>query len=82
MDSFNPEVYYGIGHIYTYYLNDYEKGLQNMCKAYNLYIKKKSPYRVDAEKIISTIYSEMKKQDKVDKFNEILKVNNITANFN
>ncbi len=53
-----------------------------MCKAYNLYIKKKSPYRVDAEKIISTIYSEMKKQDKVDKFNEILKVNNITANFN
>jgi tetratricopeptide (TPR) repeat protein len=78
VDKNNPEVYYGIGQIYTFNLVDYEKGLDNMCKAYNLYIVQKSPYRTDAEKIIQTIYSEMKKQGKEDKFNEILKANNIT----
>jgi hypothetical protein len=48
-----------------------------MCKAYNLYIEQKSPYRTDAEKIINIIYSEMKKQGKENRFVEILKENNI-----
>lgn len=78
IDINNPEIYYGIGQIYSLYLNDYEKGLDNMCKAYNMYIKQKSPYRTDAEKLINLIYSEMKKQGKEDTFNEILKSNNIT----
>lgn len=79
-DKNNPEVYYGIGNVYTNNLNDYEKGLDNMCKAYNLYIEQKSPYRADAEKMISFIYSEMKKQGKEDTFFKILKANNITPN--
>jgi tetratricopeptide (TPR) repeat protein len=74
----NAEAYYGIGLIYTAHLHDYEKGLDNMCKAYNLYIDQKSPYRTDAEKIINSIYTEMKKQNKEDKFKEILKSNNIS----
>lgn len=82
LDSFNPEVYYGIGRIYTFYLNDPENGLENICKAYTLYIKQKSPYRSDAEKLINKIYEDMKKLDKVARFNEILKENNIDANFN
>ena len=82
LDSKNPEVYYGIGETYSLYMNEYEKGLENMCKAYNLYIKQKSPYRSDAEKVIGMIYTEMKKQGKETRFNEILKENNITANFN
>jgi len=82
LDSFNPEVFYGIGRIYAFYLNNQEKGLDNMCKAYNLYLKQKSPYRSDAEKLINTIYTEMKKQGKVIRFNEILKENNINADFN
>ena len=49
-----------------------------MCKAYNLYIQQKSPYRADAEKVINIIYYEMKKQGKEEKFNEILKANNIS----
>jgi len=81
LDSFNPEVYYGIGRVYAWYLNDNEKGLDNMCKAYNLYVKQKSPYRVDSEAQISRIYLEMKKVNKTDRFNEILKENSITADF-
>ena len=81
LDKNNPEVYYGIGVTYSLELNEYEKGLENMCKALNLYIAQKSPYRSDAETIINTIYTKMKGQDKVARFNEILKENNITANF-
>jgi tetratricopeptide (TPR) repeat protein len=77
IDDKNPEVYYGIGNIYTMHLSDYENGLKYMCKAYNLYIEQKSPYRTDAEKIINIIYTEMKKQDKENRFVEILKENNI-----
>jgi tetratricopeptide (TPR) repeat protein len=80
IDKNNPEVFYGIGNIYTNYLQDYEKGLTNMCKAYNLYIAQKSPYRTDAEKIINIIYAEMKKQGKEARFAEILKENNIRTN--
>ena len=79
VDKNNPEVYFGIGQVYTINIKDYEKGLDNICKAYNLYIAQKSPYRTDAETIISQIYVEMKKQGKEDKFNEILKQNNIST---
>jgi len=81
LDNFNPEVYYGIGRVYSWFLNDNEKGLDNMCKAYNLYVKQKSPYRVDAETQISRIYQIMKKENKTNRFNEILKTNDITADF-
>lgn len=80
IDKNNPEIYYGIGNIYATNLNDYEKGLDNMCKAYNIYIEQKSPYRTDAEKIINIIFSKMKAQGKEEKFNEILKENNISRN--
>lgn len=78
VDSENPEIFYGIGNIYTNNLQDYEKGLDNMCKAYALYIKLKSPYRTDAEKIIQLICAEMKKAGKLNRFNEILKQHDIT----
>ncbi|WP_367754821.1 tetratricopeptide repeat protein [Flavobacterium sp. WC2430] len=80
VDNNNPEVFYGIGNVYTTNLKDYEKGLDNMCKAYNLYIDQKSPYRTDAEKIINIIYSEMKKQSKEEQFNKILADNHISQN--
>ena len=77
VDSKNPEVYYGIGLLYAYSLNDLEKGLDNICKAYVYYIAQKSPYRTDAEKLISMIYADMKKQGKETAFDEILKKNNM-----
>jgi len=80
IDKNNPEVYYGIGNVYATNLNDFEKGLDNMCKAYNMYVEQKSPYRADAEKMINTIFSEMKKQGKEEEFNKILKANHISSN--
>lgn len=77
LDNNNPEVFYGIGNIYTTYLMDFEKGLSYMCKAYNLYVEQKSPYRSDAEKLIKVIYQEMKTQGKEARFEEILKENHI-----
>ena len=75
----DPETFYGIGRVYIYGKNDLENGLDNMCKAYNIYIKTNSPYRTDAEKQIRYIYAEMKKNGKEDKFNSILKANNIST---
>lgn len=77
VDDKNPEVYYGLGTVYTFYMNNYEKGLENICKAYNIYISNKSPYRADAEKLINQIYGAMKHEGKTEQFNEILKKNGI-----
>ena len=74
----DPEIFYGIGQTYSV-MKDYEKGLDNMCKALTLYTQQKSPYRGDAEKMISAFYSEMKKQNKEAKFYEIMKANNISV---
>ncbi|MCV2484680.1 tetratricopeptide repeat protein [Flavobacterium sp. SH_e] len=75
----NPEVYYGIGQIYAFNLSDTEKGLDNMCKAYNIYVEQKSAYRSDAEKIIQMIYAQMKKDGKEAAFEKILEANNISS---
>lgn len=76
----NPEVFYGLGHVYANFLNENEKGLDNICKAYNLYTQQKSPYRTDAESIMSAVYHKMKKAGKEKKFYSILKDNNIEVN--
>ncbi|MCE3076104.1 tetratricopeptide repeat protein [Chryseobacterium gwangjuense] len=80
LDKVHPgdaEVYYGIGQIYYEYLKDNEKSLNYMAKAYNIYTDQKSPYRTDAEKIISYIYKKMKDEGKTDRFKEILSNNKI-----
>ncbi|WP_290801317.1 tetratricopeptide repeat protein [Flavobacterium sp.] len=76
----NPEVFYGIGVIYFQHLNEFEKALDNMCKAYILYIQQKSPYRSDAEKVIQMLYTEFKNKNDLDTFNTILENNNINQN--
>lgn len=74
----DPEGFYGAGIVYTNYKIDFEKALQNLCKAYTIYIKAGSPYRVDAEKIISYLFSKMKAEGKEKRFYEILKENHIS----
>jgi Flp pilus assembly protein TadD, contains TPR repeats len=74
----DPEVFYGIGQTYIE-MKDYEKGLDHICKAYSLYTEQKSPYRGDAEKMIGALYTEMKKQNKEEKFYQIMKANNIAV---
>lgn len=78
IDDQNPEVFYGIGQVCYQYTKEYEKSLQNMCKAYNLYVEQKSPYRSDAEKIVSLLYAEFKKEGKEIRFNEILEENKLS----
>ncbi|RVT73372.1 tetratricopeptide repeat protein [Flavobacterium sufflavum] len=80
LDSKDPEIYYGIGNVYAFSLNDLENGLDNLCKAYNIYSDMKSPYRTDAQTLIQRIYANLKKEGKEDKFFEILKNNNINVN--
>ena len=79
IDENNPEVYYGIGQIYFQFLNDHEKSLNNICMAYNLYTEQQSPYRTDAEDIITYIYEAMRKENKEERFFEILKKHNIST---
>jgi tetratricopeptide (TPR) repeat protein len=73
----DAEGYYGAGMVYLNNEQDNEKALHSLCKAYNIYIKTGSPYRVDAEKIISYIFSKMKADGKEKRFYEILKEHNL-----
>lgn len=72
----DPEGYYGSGRMYIA-KEEMEAALINMCKAYNIYIESKSPYRADAESNIQYIFQQMKKAGKEERFNTILKENNI-----
>lgn len=78
IDKSNPEVYYGLGNVYAMALKEYEKGLDYICKAYNIYTEIKSPYRSDAEKVINMIFSLMKQAGKEEAFNRILQENHIS----
>ena len=73
----NPEAFYGLGMVYILNLEEFEKGLDAMCKAYNLYIEQDSPYSVDAEKWIQHTYVEMDKMGDKGVFIKILEDNNI-----
>jgi tetratricopeptide (TPR) repeat protein len=75
----DPEGFYGAGIVYIDFKMNYEKALQNLCKAYNIYTNSGSPYRVDAEKLINHIFSKMKAEGKEKRFYEILKENHINS---
>lgn len=73
----DPEVYYGMGNIYFSALKENEKALDYMAKALRIYDNQKSPYRTDAETMISYIYKKMQEEGKLEKFKEILNKNKI-----
>ena len=73
----DAESFYGLGRLQIFYTDDMTKGLDNMCKAYNIYIKMNSAYRVDAEKNMAYVFKKMKADGKEDEFHKILKANNI-----
>lgn len=79
LNAKDPEIFFGTGRIYLMYKKDMEKALTNLCKAYNLYTEAKSPYRSDAEKLISMVYAQMKKDNQLELFNKILKEHNIST---
>ncbi|MDR1517916.1 MAG: tetratricopeptide repeat protein [Dysgonamonadaceae bacterium] len=77
IDTNNAETFYGLALTYLG-MKDFEKGLENACKSLIIYISQKSPYRSDAERLMSAIYQEMKKEGKLARFDEILKNNGIS----
>lgn len=73
----NPEAFYGLGMVYILNLEEFEKGLDAMCKAYNLYREQESPYGVDAEKWIQHSYIQMDNIGSKALFFKIVEANNI-----
>ena len=71
------EPVYGLANLHIAHLKNYEIGLDYACKAFVSYVESNSPYRSDAEQLIKIAYQELKKQGKENRFNEILKENNI-----
>jgi len=72
----NPEGYYGAARTF-YTLEDYEKGTDNIFKAYKLYNLQKSPYVNDALDTLKFYYKDLKEKNKLDVFNQAAKNNNI-----
>jgi tetratricopeptide (TPR) repeat protein len=72
LDIVNPEVFYGIGRITAYYLNDNEYALENICIALSLYTEANLPEKNDAMKIIGYIHDEMKRDGKEAEYDKIL----------
>lgn len=75
-DYNNPEGYYGAGRTY-YTAGEYEKGVDNMFKAYVIYSETKSPYVNDAAKNLSFFYKDLKDKGKENIFKEMAKKNNV-----
>lgn len=72
----DPEGYFGAGRV-LYISEDYERGVDNMFKAYLLYEKKQSPYINDALQNLRFYYSDLDQKGKKDIFMEVAKKNNI-----
>lgn len=76
----DPEGHYGLGTMYYEYKKEYVKALEQFCEAYNLYVEQKSPYRSDAETLISGIYKVMKQQGQEAEFDAVLKKYHLSPN--
>lgn len=72
----NPESYYGLARMYIL-KEDYNAAADNIMKAYKLYLKMESPYKADAEQILSLIYKTMEEKGMKNEFLEIAKDNNL-----
>lgn len=75
----NGEGYYGAGKNY-FELKEYEKALNNIFAAHRIYLSQNSEYKNDSEKIMASMYQQLKNQNKEDLFLKIAKENNITIN--
>lgn len=73
----NPEVFYGIAHIYAFERVDYQSAADYASKAFKIYSEQMSPYRADAMDMLSIIHDEMKKQGEEEIFFQILNSNGI-----
>lgn len=61
----DPEGFYGIGRM-SYLLKNYENSMENLLSAYTIYQKTNSPYIQHAVQVISMVYTELVKEEKLD----------------
>ena len=72
----NPEAYFGLARMY-FIKENYKEASDNILKAYILYSKIESPYKSDAEQILSAIYQQLKAKDQLDILKDAAKANKI-----
>lgn len=75
----DPEGYFGLSQC-GLLLEDYELAADNIFPAYKLYSEVKSPYKQDAEAVLSAVYKGMKENGNLDKFREYAAKYKITLN--
>lgn len=75
----DPEGYFGAGRSH-YVAGNFEKGVDNMFKAYRLYKEKDSPYVNDAHQLLGSFYQDLKEKNKLEIFTEAAKNNGVNIN--
>ena len=75
----DPEGYFGLSQC-GLILKDYELAADNIFPAYKMYAKVNSPYKQDAEAVLSSVYQGMKENGNLDKFREYAAKYEITLN--
>ncbi|AZQ43229.1 tetratricopeptide repeat protein [Nonlabens ponticola] len=73
----DPEGYFGLAQCGLMTKN-YELAADNIFPAYKMYAEVNSPYKQDAEIVLSEVYQGMKANDNLDKFRKIAKKHDIT----
>ncbi|MDX1373400.1 MAG: tetratricopeptide repeat protein, partial [Nitrososphaeraceae archaeon] len=61
----NPEGYFGLAKL-SFLKKEYEKALDNIFIAHKLYVASNSEYLTDSKKLISYLYSQLSKEDKLE----------------
>ena len=72
----NPESYYGLSRMYLF-KEDYKNAADNIIKAYKLYVEIESPYKADAEQILTLVYKTMEEKGMKEDFLKIAKENKL-----
>ncbi|BAO54752.1 tetratricopeptide repeat protein [Nonlabens marinus] len=75
----DPEGYFGLSQCGLLTKN-YELAANNIFPAYKMYAEVNSPYKQDAEAVLSAVYKGMKENDNLERFREIAAKHEITLN--
>jgi len=75
----DPEGYFGLSQC-GLLMKDFDLAAQNIFPAYKIYTAINSPYKQDAEAVMSAVYKGMKENGHLEKFREIATEHGITLN--
>lgn len=75
----NPEGYFGAGKM-QFILSDYKTALKNVFRAHLIYVNTQSAYIADSEQLLGMMYSTLKKEGKLNLFQEVAQLYNVNVN--